>query len=366
MLLFIYFKMSKKKEMDIEYNNIKTKLSLPDNFSEFKELCIQTFYISELRSQKMNFFYVDEENDDVKLDQDSYEKDDARKAKLWKLFIGENKRKKTIDTQKKEKIIKDFITKKEALIGEAKLYKEKLFDECSKIIEMKIKQKNEEHKKDIQKIKDEYAKNLKEFKDLIDKKTKENLGKISDKAIKVYTEKSQYIDKSVLETMSDKLGEFKDNKKDLEVNIGEIGNNINETSQNLKECKEIFNDIVKESKSNFLKFIIYDVNIKNNINELKNGINFKIKIRKFENTDINNSFLRIQSSDKSYHEDIKIDLNDVLKEEKEKEITFNPQINDEKDYLFNMALFNKNNIISNVAKLVLNAIELGSTSDLIG
>jgi hypothetical protein len=30
--------MSEKKEMDIEYNNIKTKLSLPDKFSEFKEL----------------------------------------------------------------------------------------------------------------------------------------------------------------------------------------------------------------------------------------------------------------------------------------------------------------------------------------
>ena len=365
MLLFIYFKMSKKKEMDIEYNNIKTKLTLPDKFSEFKELCIQTFYISELRSLKMNFCYVDEDNDEVKLDEDSYEEDDARKAKFWKLLIGKIQNKKTIDPEKKEKSRKDFIAQKEALIGEAKLYKEKLFEECNKIIEVKIKQKNEEHKNDIQKIKDEYAKNLKEFKDLVDKKTKEILGKLSENTMNVYIEKSQYIEKNVIENMSKKLGEFKESRKDFEVNIDEIGNNINDTSQNVKECKEIFQDIVKESKSNFLKFIIYDVNLENNTNDLKNGINFTIKISKFEDTDINNSFLRIQTSDKTYHEDIKIDLSDVLKEQKQKEITFNPQITKAQEYLFNMVLFNQKNIISNVARLIINVNELGSNDDLL-
>jgi hypothetical protein len=41
----------------------------------------------------MNFCYVDEDNDDVKLDEDSYEGSDARKAKFWKLSIGEKKKK---------------------------------------------------------------------------------------------------------------------------------------------------------------------------------------------------------------------------------------------------------------------------------
>ena len=350
--------------MDIEYNDIKTKLSLPDEFSEFKELCFQTFYISELRSQKIHFYYVDEDNDDVNLDEKSYEDEDARKAEFWKLSIGEIKKD---NTKKNEQSIKEFIAQKEALLQEAKLYKEKLFGECSRIIEEKIKKKNEEHKNNIQKIKDEYSKNLKEFKDLVNQKTKEILGKISENAMNVYIEKSQYIDKNVIENMSNKLGEFKENKKDFEVNISEIGDNINVTSQNVKDCKEIFKDIVKESKSNFLKFIIYDANIKINSNELKNDIQFKIKIRKFEETDINNSFLRIQSSDKTYYKDIKIDLSDILKgeKEKEKEINFNPQIDKIKDYLFNMVLFNKNNIISNVARLTITVIEVGSSAYLL-
>jgi hypothetical protein len=357
--------MSEKKEMDIEYNNIKTKLSLPDKFSEFKELCFQTFYISELRSQKIHFYYVDEDNDYVNLDEKSYENEDARKAEFWKLSIGEIKKDNSSNTKKNDQSIKEFIAQKEALLQEAKLYKEKLFGECNRIIEEKIKKKNEEHKNNIQKIKDEYTKNLKEFKDLVNKKTKEMLGKISENAMNVYIEKSQYIDKNVIENMSKKLGEFKESKKDFEVNISEIGNNINDTCQNVKECKEIFKDIVKESKSNFLKFIIYDANIKINSNELKNDIQFKIKIRKFEETDINNSFLRIQSSDKTYYKDIKIDLSDILKGEKEKEITFNPQIDKIKDYLFNMVLFNKNNIISNVARLTITVIEVGSSAYLL-
>jgi hypothetical protein len=349
--------MSEKKEMDIEYNNIKTKLSLPDKFSEFKELCIQTFYISELRSQKMNFCYVDEDNDDVKLDEDSYEGSDARKAKFWKLSIGD-KKKNSSNSKKDDQSKKEFIAQKEKLIGEAKLYKEKLFGECSRIIEEKIKQKNEEHKNNIQKIKDQFEKNLKEFKNLVDKQTKEYLGKISENAMNVYIEKSQFIDKSVIDAMSMKLGEFEDSKKDLGINMEEIGKNLTDTTQNVKDCKEIFQDIVKESK--FLKFIINEAKITNNIIDLKNGVKFKIKIKRLGDIKTNNSFLRIQNSEDKKYEDIKIDLKEELKEEKEIEITFNPHITEIKEYLFNMVLINDKNIISNIARLIINVHEPGS------
>ena len=348
--------------MNIEYNNIKTKISLPSKFSEFKELCIQTFYISELRSQRMDFYYIDDENDEMHLDENSYE--DARNAEFWKLVIDDKKGKNPKNSGDSLKKKQGFITQKEELIREAKLYKEKLFEECSRIIEDKIKQKNETHKKDIQKIKDEYAKKLKDFKNLVDNQVKALLGKISESTMKIYMEKSQLLDNNVIEEMSKKLGKFEDNKNDLNVNMGEIGDNINNNNQDVKECKEIFKDIVNQSKSNFLKYIIDDAEIKNNINELKNGINFKIKIKKFDNTNISNSFLRIKSLDKNNFEDIKIDLNDVSTEDTEKEITFNPKITEAKKYLFYMVLINNKNIISNLSKLVINAIELGSNDDL--
>jgi len=354
--------MSEKKEMNIEYNNIKTKISLPGKFSEFKELCIKTFYISELRSQKMNLYYLDEDGDQVPLDENSYE--DARNAEFWKLVIDDKKGKNPKNSGDSQKKKQGFIAQKEKLIREAKLYKEKLFGECSRIIEDKIKQKNETHKIDIQKIKDEYAKKLKEFKNLIDNQVKELLGKISESTMKIYMEKSQYIDNKVIEDMSKKLGEFEDNKKDFDVNMGEMGDNINNTNQDVKECKEIFKDIVNQSKSNFLKYIINNVEIENNINALKGEINFKIKIKKFDDSDISNSFLRIKSSDKNNYEDIKIDLSDVSTEDTEKEITFNPNITEIKKHLFFMVLFNNKNIISNVSKLIINANELGSNDDL--
>ena len=350
--------------MNIEYNNIKTKISLPGKFSEFKELCIKTFYISELRSQKMNLYYLDEDGDQVPLDENSYE--DARNAKFWILVIDDKKGKNPKNPVDSQKIKQGFIAKKEELIREAKLYKEKLFGECSRIIEDKIKKKNEDHKKDIQSIKDEYAKKLKEFKNLVDNQIKQLLGKISESTMKIYIEKSQLIDNSVLEDMSKKLGKFEDNKNGLDVNMGEIGDNINNTNQDVKECKEIFKDIVNQSKSNFLKYIIYDAEIENNINDLKDKINLKLKIKKFDDTDISNSFLRIKSSDKNNYEDIKIDLSDVSAEDTEKEITFNSNITEIKKYLFFMVLFNNKNIISNVSNLIIKVNEVGSNDDLLG
>ena len=306
--------------MDIEYNKIKTKLSLPEKFSEFKKLCIQKFYISELRSQKMIFYYVDEDNDNVNLDENSYKNEDARKAKFWKLLIEENKRKISSNSTKKDHSKKEFIAQKEALMEEAKLYKEKIFGECSKIIEIKIKQKNEEHKKDIQTIKDAYAKCLKDFKNLVDNKIKELIDKISENTMEVYMEKSKYINKKFMEIISKKLGEFEDYKKDLEVNMGEIGNNINDTYINVKECCDIFQDIILNPLLKISNFIIFDTIIENNIDDLKNDITFEIKIRKFLNTHINNSFLRILSTDLKKYEDIKIDLSDIHKKYTEKKL----------------------------------------------
>ena len=346
--------------MDIEYNKRKTKLSLPNKFSEFKELCIQTFYISESRSRKMNFYYVDEDNDIVNLDENSYENEDARKAKFWKLLIEEKKRKSSSNSKENKHSKKDFIAQKEALIKEAKLYKEKIFGECNRIIEIKIKQKNEEHKKDIQIIKDQYEKSLK----YLDNKLKEVLNKISERFIQFYTEKSQLIEKYVIKTMSNKLGEFEDCKKLFEVNMGEIGDNINDAYINVKECIDILCDTFLKSRFYLPKYIIYDTEIENNINELQNNARFKMKIRKFSNTVINNSFLRIQSSDNEQYEDIKIDLSYIYYEETETEITFNPNISEIKKYFFNMALFNGNNIISNVAILIINVQALNSNDDL--
>ena len=76
----------------------------------------------------------------------------------------------------------------------------------------------------------------------LDNKLKEVLNKISERFIQFYTEKSQLIEKYVIKTMSNKLGEFEDCKKLFEVNMGEIGDNINDAYINVKECIDILYD----------------------------------------------------------------------------------------------------------------------------
>ena len=65
-------------EKEILYNGIKTKLSIPKSFQEFKDLCIQTFYISKQRSEKMTFKYYE-----VVINDESFGKDDCKNSKFW-------------------------------------------------------------------------------------------------------------------------------------------------------------------------------------------------------------------------------------------------------------------------------------------
>ena len=67
--------------MEIEFLNQKIKLSLPKKYSEFIELCKQTFYISEERSKNLSFSYI-ENGEETAMEEDDYANRDSLKANI--------------------------------------------------------------------------------------------------------------------------------------------------------------------------------------------------------------------------------------------------------------------------------------------
>lgn len=357
--------------MEMEYNNHKKKLSLPKNFSEFKELCIQTFYISKLRSEKMCFFYYDEDNDENQINDENYNSDDSLKATYWKLIIKEEDEEEETESQLDSKEIEDakreLIVKKEKLVEELKNYKKKYFEKCNEIIKTRIEEKNKIHKENIQKIKDDYINNLKEFKKEIDEQRKAILEKLSENTLNVYMEKVKLIEQGVLENMREPLKKLSsDIEEDLDVpKIKEIGENIEIMKDNINECKEVFQKKLVDSQVLMIYKIDEKIEIKKQINEL-NKLEFNLNITNLKKDKISSEkfFLEI-NREKGDSELIPIDLSDIeINHSKEKKIEFNPNIKELGEFIFKISIVLNNCQISNTSILILNVNELGSNFDL--
>jgi len=79
-----------KSEIEIEYFDRKTKVSLPKEYSDFIKLCKETFYLSESRSKDMSIIYYDDEEDEIPIDEDEYNNKNARNSSFWILKLNED------------------------------------------------------------------------------------------------------------------------------------------------------------------------------------------------------------------------------------------------------------------------------------
>ena len=348
-------------EKIILYNDQKIKLSIPKSFQEFKELCIQTFYISKKRSENMIFQYYDENNNQVTVNDKTFGKDECKKSKLWKLSINEDLN--GGDTEELEKIKQECIYRKSEMLREAQLYKQKLFEECKKIIEFKIKEQNEKYQEDLKKIKENYNNSLKNFKSEVDNQTNNCLGEILKNVMNKYLEKVKLVDEGIKSKLNEKIDELiVDATKSFEdINLKEkaIGILIEHFKTNL-------NAITKDKIEN-LPFLIDDIIIKDvdSLNE-----NFSIKFNVFNQNAENNKdefYLEITPKFKS-----KLDLADINKGEI-KTISINLEKSIEKDFKksdFTLKILNKDGqAISNDLKLTFKLNKpnnMGTFDDLFG
>jgi F0F1-type ATP synthase membrane subunit b/b' len=328
-------------EKEILYNGTKTKLAIPQSFQEFKELCIQTFYISKQRRENMVFKYYDEDNDEVNINDKSFGKDDCKKSKFWKLSIMEDSSGGSSDAEELEKIKKECISKKSEMLREAKLYKQKLLDECKSIIELKIKEKNKQHQDDLKKAKEGYASALKELKSKIDEQTKNLLEKISERIMNKYLENVKLVDEGVKSQLNEKIDELVNYSKQRfeEINIRSIGLLINQFKYNLEDiCK---------GNGKFYPFLIEDEIIKE-IDSPNEKFSFKFNVLNQNAENTKDEFeLEITPNDK-----IKLDLSDVEKGEiKLKSINLDKTLHELDKNSFTLKIINKDTQVSNELKL---------------
>jgi len=346
-------------EKEIRYNDTKTKLAIPQTFQEFKELCIQTFYISKQRSESMVFKYIDEGNDEIIINDKSFGKNDCKNSKFWKLEIMEDSYGGSSDAEELEKIKKECISKKSEMLMEAKLYKQKLLEECKLIIENKIKEKNKQHQDDLKMAKENYVNSLKELKSKIDEQTKKLIEKISERVINKYLENVKKVDDGIKNQLNEKIDELVNySKKEFdEANIRRIGLLINQFKYNLEE--------ISKGKGKFYPFLIEDKITKeiDSPNE-KFSIDFNVLNQSDEN--IKDEYeLEITPNDK-----VKIDLSDIEKGEiKLKSINLNKTLHELDKNSFTLKIMNKNTQVSNELKLTFklkNPGIIGTNEDLLG
>lgn len=361
---------SRANEMEIEFLNQRIKLTLPQKYSEFKDLLKETFWLSEERSKNITILY-NNDGDEVELDEDEYESRNARDAKYW-ILNEEDDDDDDDNTDIMSRVQTELENKRNDILNEAKKFKETLLANYKEKLAEKKKEINSTLQENVKKIKDEYAKSLKEMKDELKAKAKEIYGKIKENIIKKYEENIKEVNdeckKNMVGGLQELTGEF---KSDLEkVSSNEITNDVNILGQSLRNCKSTFEEKLDPSKSKakIHKLKIENVEVQKNTTEVKEGFKLKLPIENLttEKLKENNYIISIVNTndDKEVYS-IKIDLSDLPKKTKmDREVKFNPKISKNGNYKYNIRVQQDNNIVSNEAILTLKVSTVGDMDDL--
>ena len=356
-----------KKNMEIDYLNKKTKVTLPEKYDDFLVLLKKTFFISDIRMQNLSISYLDEDNEEIAIDEDEYSDEDSRKAKFWKLNI-EEVEDSDIDISS---LKKQLNSKKQKLIEQINLYKEKLYKEYNKIIEEGINKRNEKQKENINKIKEDYLKNLEKVKEGFNSQIQTNLDLFSKKMLSVYKEKLDLIEQGVKENLRSEKKILENNiKKELDdINLKEIDDEIENMKDNIEKCKKTFNEKISESKI-FNAVCQIDENIsesKVRVNP-KNGVMFNLNIKNKLDKKLTGDYileLRGYEGNKENYK-VKLSLSDIdPKDNKNKQISFKPSLKIDGRYKFIGTIKENDKIISNECLLSFVYNSLGSTNDMI-
>ena len=347
--------MSLKNEIEIDYLNRKTKVSLPEDFSDFCKLCKKTFFISDSRSNNMSFIYFDEEKNENTIEEEEYQNENVRKADYWKLIIDDN-------MNNQDEINNQLIMKKNVYLNSVKNFKVNLLKQYNEKLEEEIKKRNEEHKKNIEKIKENYKDFLEAYKDEIKKTIKKNINDNLEKIKDLYNGKIELTNKALQEDLKSKIDKFgKECEEELnKVKIEEIGDMIEEMKENVQTCMNEFNNAINRTRT----LIINNVEKECNCNEKE--VKFSLEItNKIKDQLKGNYILEIKNSNDIYN--VNVDLSDInFNEKKSKEICFCPPNKKIGTIVFDLVLKENEKNISNNSKLKLKIKEIGSIDDMLG
>ena len=355
--------------MEIEFldnKNNKRKITLPKKYSDFIDLLKKTFFISDERFDNISLFYFDGE-DDFPLEEEDYTSKDARKATYWKLSENENEDDENNDTLSSAK--EELMNYKTMILAEAKKFKDDLYKKYSKIAEEQIKEKNKKHEEEKEKIKKDYINNLKEFTEELGKQSKSFLDKVEEKLMSVYNEKIKIINEEVNANMKKTLLDLeKECQKELDnINEKDIENGIENMINNIDNCKSAFIDKFGQKKNKKALYEISDITLEKRMGEIKNGLEFNLPIKNRNNNDLDGTYiLKINktNNDKDNYQ-VELDLcNLKLNVKRDEKINFNPKIKDNGNYSYFLSLMKNDEIVSNISKLNLNVVEVGSNDDL--
>lgn len=353
--------MAEKKEIEIDYLNRKTKVNLPEKYSDFIELCKQTFYISKSRSENMLFYYYEDE-DKIPIEEEEYKNPDVRKCNSWELVILEEED--NMDGVDQNQLKNELDLKKDQILSQIKKFKENLYKESAEKLKKEIIKRNEKQQKIIQEIKDEYINNLSKFREEIKEQNKDFIGNISKTLLDSYQQNMLLIDKCVKENIKSQMNQLGDYcKKDLDEieksELGQISKVNEEIKNNLKTCLEKFNKITDDKYFNLCLINANDI-----ITTIKNEINFELNVKNMNDKIFDGEYmLEITWNDKKF--EVKLDLSDIKpKENKVKKVKFSPSINEKGVYYFNLEIKGKDKPISNKSKLKLTFNEAGDMDEL--
>ena len=355
--------MSNKKEITIDYLKRKTKILLPEKYSDFIEECKKTFFISNSRSENMYFKYIDEEGDENDLEEDDYKNEKVQNLPYWKLIVNDN----DSETDEANNTKDELITIKNKILKKAKGYKSKKLKESNELIEKEMKKRNDEHKKNIEKMKNEYKTKIEEFKNDINSLIIKSLDDISQKLLDTYNKNIEATNNEIKNNFKASIETIgKQFEEDLsKVNMDDIGDKIETMKESVKGCMSDFHDIYNVSK-NLKAICLIEGKIESKCRISKNSIAFNLKITNNTEQKLNGNYiLDIRGEDNIGNFQAKLDLSDInSKEEKSKEIKFNPHIENEGIFNFTLYIKENGNIISNESQLKLTMWEIGSMNDM--
>ena len=237
--------MKLKNEIEIDYCNRKTKVNLPEKYSDFLQLCKDTFYISDEKSKTMYFIYYDKESEENQIDQDEYSKECCRNADFWKLkFDDDEEEDENDDNNNIQSVKEELISQNKEIIEKTNQFKKELYENSLKKLKDEIKKKNEKYKKDVQEIKEAYINSLTELKKLCEENKKKSLEKISEKIIEIYKENVDSTNEGIKDSLKkyskDSVVICQEIKNKLK--IEEIKEAIEKMKEGVKKCEMSFND----------------------------------------------------------------------------------------------------------------------------
>jgi hypothetical protein len=341
-------------EIEIEYMKRKTKISLPENYEDFRNLIKKTFFITDKRLETMFVQYNDEDNDVITLDSGNYSAD-ARKAKI--LFLKEEE-----PSEPKGNINLDELkNQKIDLENKIENYKKQYIEHCSKVIEEGIKKRIEDHKENKLKIKKKYLSYLNSFKEKMKTEIGKLIKELKEVILKTYDDNLKVVEDNKKEAIKKSIDEFKTNFSESfdKNNQEEISKQIEDLQKKINDAKFIFLEKSRESKASVgVPFIIQEKELRIQVNSINKEVKFKLNIKKRDpKKKISKAILDLTSDSERKEIEVKLTEPSI-------NVTFTPKLLKQGDNIYEYILKENEENISNPGKLTIVYSQMGDNEDI--